>query len=66
MSKKAIFIGIAFFYLNPSLAQIKMKSLLRKKPYFFAGTERPAEAPGTASKNRHFDQKLEMESWIGS
>lgn len=43
-----------------------MKSLLLKKAYFFAGTERPKEAPGTALKNSFFKQKLEMESWISS
>jgi hypothetical protein len=43
-----------------------MKSLLVKKLYFFAGTERPAEAPETALKNTFFDQKLGMKGWNSS
>jgi hypothetical protein len=48
------------------LAQTEMKSLLVKKLYFFAGTERPAEAPETALKNTFFDQKLGMKGWNSS
>jgi hypothetical protein len=45
---------------------LKWKAFCEKSHIFFAGTERPAEAPGPAPKNRHFEQKLEMESWICS
>jgi hypothetical protein len=41
-----------------------MKSLLQKKLYFFAGTERPEEAPGTALKIFFFRKSLKWKTGL--
>jgi hypothetical protein len=41
-----------------------MKSLLRKKLYFFAGTERPTEAPGTALKICFLSKSLKWKAGL--